>query len=68
LPLRGGYWHLGAHAGVFNLSLNNVRANSNNNIGFRSALFSLSEVIFPREYNQYGENKGTYFHANKAKD
>ena len=37
LPLRGGFWRLGAHAGVFYLSLGDVRAGSSDGIGFRSA-------------------------------
>ena len=32
----GGNWTNGAIAGVWALNLNNVRANSNNNYGFRS--------------------------------
>jgi hypothetical protein len=39
LPIRGGNWNNGSKAGVFQLNLNNERSNSNNNIGFRSALF-----------------------------
>lgn len=38
MALRGGNWNNGANAGVFNLNLNNLRSNSNNNIGFRSAV------------------------------
>ncbi|GAB6276227.1 MAG: hypothetical protein SAMD01599839_07670 [Rectinema sp.] len=37
-PLRGGNWNNGANAGLAYLNLNNRRANSNNNIGFRPAL------------------------------
>ena len=35
---RGGNWNNGTNAGVFYLNGNNSRANSNTNIGFRSAL------------------------------
>ena len=38
LPIRGGSWNSGADAGVFALNLNNVRSNTNTNIGFRPAL------------------------------
>ena len=36
-PLRGGNWNNGANAGLGYLNLNNSRANSNSNIGFRPA-------------------------------
>lgn len=38
MALRGGNWNNGAQSGVFALNLNNTRANSNNNIGFRSSV------------------------------
>ena len=38
IPLSGGNWNNGSNAGLFALNLNNVRSNSNGNIGFRSAL------------------------------
>jgi len=38
MPIRGGNWNQGAISGVFNLNLNNSRANAGTNIGFRSAL------------------------------
>jgi len=41
LPIRGGSWIFGSLAGVFALSLNNARSNSNSYIGFRSAFVSL---------------------------
>ena len=41
LPLRGGDWANAARAGVFALNLNNPRANSNGNIGFRAAFVNL---------------------------
>jgi len=34
--ISGGNWNNGAIAGVWYLNLNNVRSNSNNNVGFRS--------------------------------
>ena len=34
--ISGGNWNNGAIAGVWALNLNNVRANSNTNYGFRS--------------------------------
>jgi len=40
LPLRGGSWNNGAGAGVFALNLNNPRADSGNNVGFRAAFLS----------------------------
>lgn len=44
MPLRGGNFNNGASSGVFALNLNNARANSNNNIGFRAA-FSRSQML-----------------------
>lgn len=41
-PLRGGNWNNGSNAGLGYLNLNNSRANSNSNIGFRPALDSAS--------------------------
>ena len=38
LPIVGGNWNNGAHAGVFALNLNNHRANVNHNVGLRVAL------------------------------
>jgi len=34
--ISGGNWNNGGNAGVWTLNLNNVRGNSNNNIGFRA--------------------------------
>lgn len=34
--ISGGNWNNGGNAGVWALNLNNVRGNSNNNVGFRS--------------------------------
>ena len=38
--MRGGNWMNTSSAGVFALNLNNPRANSSNNIGFRAAFLS----------------------------
>ncbi len=35
-PIAGGNWNNASTAGVWALNLNNVRGNSNNNVGFRS--------------------------------
>ncbi len=35
-PIAGGNWNNGTNAGVWMLNLNNVRGNSNNNVGFRA--------------------------------
>ncbi len=35
-PISGGNWNNGSNAGVWAFNLNNVRGNSNNNVGFRS--------------------------------
>jgi len=63
LPLRGGAWNNGSGAGVFALNLNNTRGNSDNNVGFRSALLLWSDDIYSRVYIQYKEDKGVCFHA-----
>lgn len=34
--ISGGNWNNGSNAGVWTLNLNNVRGNSNNNVGFRA--------------------------------
>lgn len=34
--ISGGNWNNGSNAGVWALNLNNVRGNSNDNIGFRA--------------------------------
>lgn len=35
-PISGGNWNNAASAGVWALNCNNVRGNSNNNVGFRA--------------------------------
>ncbi|HJI16866.1 MAG TPA: hypothetical protein OIM04_06580 [Oscillospiraceae bacterium] len=58
LPLRGGsYWN-GSGAGVFALNLDNPRANSNANIGFRAAFLS----------GQMQEAQGPYARAERQKE
>lgn len=46
LPYRGGNWNNGANAGLAALNLNNSRANTNTNIGFRPA-FGSSQKATP---------------------
>ena len=41
LPLCGGNWGDGAHAGVFYLHLNNPRSHAGWTVGFRSAFVDL---------------------------
>lgn len=41
VPLVGGNWSNAANAGVFYLNLNNVRSNSNTNVGGRDCCFNL---------------------------
>ncbi len=50
LPLRGGNWDNASGAGVFALNLNNPRAISNDNVGFRAAFLSgqIPEAQGPR--------------------
>jgi hypothetical protein len=35
-PISSGNWNNSSNAGVWMLNLNNVRGNSNNNVGFRA--------------------------------
>lgn len=44
--LRGGNWNNGVKAGLFNLNLNNVTSNVNNNIGLRSAFEKSRKLYF----------------------
>lgn len=39
LPIAGGDWSPGAHAGVFNLTLYDARSDSGSRVGFRSAFY-----------------------------
>lgn len=55
-PIAGGNWNNGSNAGVWNLNLNNVRGNSNNNVGFRA------DSAIPRSLNnEHGGSKGDIF-------
>ena len=42
--LRGGNWNNGANAGAFTLNLNNASTDTNTNIGFRCARYSLKSL------------------------
>ncbi len=54
-PISGGNWNNGSNAGVWAFNLNNVRGNSNNNVGFRSDSSS------PRIRQRNGGIKGGAF-------
>ena len=60
-PISGGNWNNSSNAGVWALNLNNVRTNSNNNIGFRS------DSVSPRNRQRYGGTKGDVFRRFGAK-
>ncbi len=60
-PISGGNWNNGSIDGVWALNLNNARANSNNNIGFRS------DSVSPRNRQRYGGTKGDVFRHFGAK-
>ncbi len=53
MPLCGGNWNNGAADGAFAVNLNNLRSNSNANVGFRSALPSKSDTGNLRVFSQY---------------
>lgn len=44
LPIRGGNWNNTSNAGLAALNLNNERTNSNNNRGFRPALYQARSI------------------------
>ena len=46
LPYRGGNWNNGANAGLAAVNLNNSRANTNTNIGFRVARYTTLQQRF----------------------
>ncbi len=52
-PIASGNWNNSANAGVWTLNLNNVRGNSNNNVGCRADSVSRLErrraMVEPRE-------------------
>lgn len=54
-PIAGGNWNNSANAGVWTLNLNNVRGNSNNNVGCRA------DSATPRKPHGYGGAKGDAF-------
>jgi hypothetical protein len=60
-PISGANWNNSSNAGVWALNLNNVRTNSNNNIGFRSDSGS------PRTRRRDGGTKGDVFRHYGAK-
>lgn len=66
--MRGGEWNNNVTAGVFALNLNELRTNSSNNVGFRSALLSQPDVADSRVCIQCGENKGVHLHAERQKN
>lgn len=61
-PISGGNWNNGSDAGVWALNLNNVRANSNNNVGFRS------DSAILRSAQVHGRAKGDAFRRNAKSD
>jgi len=54
-PISGGNWNNAANAGVWAFNLNNVRGNSNNNVGFRA------DSVSPRKRQRYGGTEGDAF-------
>ena len=60
-PISSGNWNNSSNAGVWYMNLNNVRTNSNNNIGFRS------DSVSPRNRQRYGGTKGDVFRRYGAK-
>ena len=54
-PISGGNWNNSSNAGVWALNLNNVRGNSNNNVGFRA------DSVSPRSRRRQGGTEGDAF-------
>ena len=54
-PISGGNWNNSSTAGVWYLNLNNVRSNSNNNVGFRA------DSVSPHGLNSRSGTKGDVF-------
>lgn len=52
LPIRGSAFNNTSNSGPSALNLNNVRSNSNDNVGFRSALPLCQEVLRLRPQGQ----------------
>lgn len=59
-PISGGKWDNSSNAGVWAFNLNNVRGNSNNNVGFRS------DSGLPHNRQRYGGTKGGAFRQHCA--
>jgi len=57
MALRGGNWNNGVQAGVFALNLNNLRSNTNTNIGFRPALYDSQKAMRPRDIVQCNKQR-----------
>lgn len=57
VSICGGNWNNGTNAGVFYVNLNNLRSNSNGNIGFRSALPCLPDIIHSWVHGQCDKGK-----------
>lgn len=69
LPIAGGNWNNGANAGVFYLNLNNLRSNSNSNIGFRSALPLQCQISRrSKDVLPVQGDKGVCFRSDKEKN
>ena len=60
-PISGGNWDNSSNAGVWTLNLNNVRANSNYNVGFRS------DSVSPHTRRRDSGTKGDVFRRFGAK-
>lgn len=63
-PIAGGNWNNGANAGVWALNLNNVRGNSNNNVGFRADSVTPRTLVGVRPGD--GGAKGDAFRCDRA--
>jgi len=57
MAYRGGNWNNVADAGVFALNLNNLRSNTNTNIGFRPALCNSQKVMLSRDIVQRNKQR-----------
>lgn len=53
-PISGGNWNNGSNAGVWTLNLNNTRANSNVNVGFRVADYEPPSKTERLQWNHRG--------------
>lgn len=60
---RGGNYDNTDNAGVFYMNGNNLRSNSNYNLGFRSALLSSSDIVHLRGVLSAQRGKGVCFHS-----